>query len=302
MRKIAFGYSTRCNIHCRHCVAGNDSSVPIKMELAQAVRIVDELAEAGVGGISFTAGEPFIYFADLLELVGACRKNRIYSRVVTNSYWAVSRKKANQCAELLARQGLCQMRLSYSRWHQEYVARDNIVHAARACADAGVDYFVSFITDFSEEDDENEEFLQENGLKYFPEPMIYSGRADSFDRQELRTDYQENRCMMNPYMAPDLSMYGCCDAGTQFSSTNFFYLGNLKENSVEQLLSMHEASPLYNCIRSMGISAIASFAGIKAREIVRFHKCDLCKKLFDNKEMLAKLEKSATTELPQWIR
>jgi MoaA/NifB/PqqE/SkfB family radical SAM enzyme len=302
MRKIAFGYSTHCNIRCSHCVAGDESSKSIKMELDHAKQILEEMAGSGVSGISFTAGEPFIFFEDLLELVGVCQMNTIYSRVVTNSFWAASLEKARYYSKLLAQRGLCQMRLSYSRWHQEHVARENIIYAAQSCIDAGIDYYVSFITDFSQEDDTREEFLQDNGLKYFPEPVIYSGRADSFNRRKLQTDYQENRCSMNPYLAPDLSMYGCCDAGTNFNTTNFFYLGSLKESSVDQLLRKCETLPLYNCIRSMGISAIASFAGMKAREIVTYHKCDLCKKLFDNKEMLAKLENSAVGELQRWCR
>jgi MoaA/NifB/PqqE/SkfB family radical SAM enzyme len=302
MRKIAFGYSTRCNIRCSHCVASDEISMPIKMELDNAKQILEEMADAGVGGVSFTAGEPFVYFDDLLELVGVCKNKGIYSRVVTNSFWAASRDRARHHAERLAQQGLSQMRLSYSRWHQEHVARENILHAARACIDAGIDYFVSFVTDFTKEDDRNEEFLQDNGLKYFPEPVIYSGRAESFGRKKLQTDYQDNRCNMNAYLAPDLSMYGCCDAGTYFTTTNFFYLGNLKESSVDQLLSKHENLPLYNCIRFMGISTIASFVGFKAREIVSYHKCDLCKKLFDNKEMLAKLEHAATADLQRWAR
>ncbi len=302
MRKIAFGYSTRCNIRCSHCVAGNDNTTPIKMKLDLAKQILEEMAGSGVRGVSFTAGEPFLYFEDLLELVDTCKRNKIYSRVVTNSYWAKSLDKARHYAKRLAQQGLCQMRLSYSRWHREHVARKNILHAAQACSEMGIDYFISFITDFSREDDTNEEFLQDNSLKYFPEPVIYSGRAESFERKRLQTDYQENRCSMNPYLAPDLSMYGCCDAGTHFTTTNFFYLGSLKESSVEQLLSKHETSLLYNCIRSMGISTIASFTGMKAREIVSFHKCDLCKQLFDNGEMLAKLEKHSTGELLRWSR
>jgi hypothetical protein len=52
----------------------------------------------------------------------------------------------------------------------------------------------------------------------------------------------------------------------------------------------------------MGISNIASFAGIKAREIVTYRKCELCKKLFDSPEILKILEKAAETELRKWTR
>lgn len=302
MRKIAFGYSTRCNIKCAHCVAAGDIPDNKKMELARAKEIIREMAVAGVVGISFTAGEPFIYFDDLLELVELCRELNIYSRIVTNSYWAKTPEKAEQRLGLLKDCGLCQLRMSYSRWHQQHVPRGNILNAASGCRIKGIDNFVSFVTDFTKEDDVFEQFLRDNKLKYFPEPVIYAGRADSFGRKAIFTDYQENCCAMNPYLAPDLNMYACCDAGSHFTNTNFFLLGNLKNHSIEQLFTKSETNPLYNCIRSMGISTIASFAGISAREIVTYRKCELCKKIFDSPKVLVKLQEDAGTELRKWVR
>jgi hypothetical protein len=34
-----------------------------------------------------------------------------------------------------------------------------------------MDYFVSFVTDFSEADDPYEQYLRDHGLTYFPEPI-----------------------------------------------------------------------------------------------------------------------------------
>lgn len=302
MRNIAFGYSTRCNIKCAHCVAAEDSPDNKKMELAKAKDIIREMALAGVTGISFTAGEPFIYFDDLLELVDLCREKNIYTRVVTNSFWAASPEKADQHLNLLKECGLSQLRISYSRWHQHNIPHRNVLNAARGCMKAGIDSFISFVTDFSEEDDAYEQFLRDNELKFFPEPVIYAGRAGAFERQAIYTDYQENRCAMNPYLAPDLSMYACCDAGSRFTATNVFLLGNLKDHSIDHLFAKSETHPLYNCIRSMGITAIASFAGIKAREIVTYRKCELCKKLFDAPETLKILQEAAGSELQRWTR
>ena len=304
MRKIAFGYSTRCNIQCTHCVAADDNPPisPVKMELERAKEIIEEMAEAGVTGISFTAGEPFIYFDDLLQLIAVCHRLQIYSRVVTNSYWASSPKKTNERLVGLKDNGLCQLRMSFSRWHQQHVPRQNIVHAAKGCIRNNIDYFISFVTDFSEEDDVYEQFLRDNTLKFFPEPVIYAGRADGFSQKPLFTDYQDNRCAMNPYLAPDLTMYACCDAGSHFTRTNFFKLGNLKNQSIDALFCKSENNQLYNCIRNIGISTIASFAGFSAREIVTLRKCELCKKMFDSPDSLEKLEKAAATDLPRWIR
>ena len=303
MRNIAFGYSTRCNIRCAHCVAAEERPASEKMELAQAREIIRKMAAADVTGISFTAGEPFIYFDDLMELVILCREKKMYTRIVTNSSWARTPEETEDLLRRLKDSGLSQLRLSYSRWHQKNVPSRNVLNAARGCLATGLEYFISFITDFSEQDDPYEHYLRDNALKFFPEPLIHAGRADSLEQKAICTDYQENRCAMNPYLAPDLSMYACCDAGSHFTATDFFLLGNLKDHSIQQLFTKTETDPLYTCIRSMGITAIASFAGITAREIVTYRKCELCKKLFDSPEMLKTLRKAAnSSDLQRWTR
>lgn len=295
MRKLAFGYSTRCNLRCEHCVAAEDVPDNKKMELNQAREIIIKMAQAGVGGISFSAGEPFLYFKEIAELVKVCSRIGIYTRIVTNSFWAKTAESSDSLVAELKDNGLCQLRLSYSRWHQKSVPPTNVSQAAKSCEKVGLQYYVSFVTDFSREDDPQEQFLRDNHLMFFPEPVIYAGRAESFHRRTILTDYQENCCSMNPYLTPDLDMYACCDAGSHFGKTNFFYLGNLNEKTIEQLFTKSESNPLYNLIRTMGVTNIASFAGMKAREIITYSKCELCRKLFNTPETLAGLH----TELPQ---
>jgi len=304
MRKIAFGYSTRCNIKCEHCVAAADDSSKksIKMDLAEAKEIIVKLARARVKGISFTAGEPLIYLDDICELLGICHEYGIYTRVVTNSFWAKTPEHAESYITQLKACGLSQLRLSYSRWHQKNVKQDNIANAAQACKENGLDYFISFVTDFSKQDDLYEEYLRQHKLKFFPEPVIFSGRAGSFERTSIRTDYQENCCPMNPYLAPNFDMYACCDAGSHFTKTNFFYLGNAKQSSIEPLFQKSESNTLYKHIRSMGISAIASFTGLRARDIISYRKCELCEKLFNSPDSLKMLESEASSGLDDWYR
>lgn len=302
MRKIAFGYSTRCNVKCEHCVAADGIPDNTKMELAQAKEIIAEMAQAQVKGISFTAGEPLIYMDDICELVALCQQYGMYTRVVTNSFWAKTPALAGRCVVRLKENGLSQLRMSYSRWHQKNIARRNIVNAAGSCLENGLDYFISFVTDFSEQDDAFERYLREHKLRFFPEPVIFSGRAASFDRAPLRTDYQANCCPMNPYLSPKLDMYACCDAGSHFTKTNFFHLGNVKDKSIEEIFTASETNSLYNHIRTMGISAIASFAGFQARDIVQYRKCELCEKLFNSPDSLEMLQKEAGSGLNSWYR
>lgn len=301
MRTVAFGYSTRCNIKCRHCVAAGAND-PVKMKLSRAKELIAELHDAKVQGISFTAGEPLIYLDDMAELIGLCTDFGIYTRVVTNSFWGKTAERADEIIGTLKASGLSQLRLSYSRWHQEHVPQGNILHVAKGCLQHKLDYFVSFVSDFSEQDDVYEAYLRKHHLKFFPEPVIFSGRAKGFGRVPLRTDYQTNCCPMNPYLAPNEDLYACCDAGSHFTSTNFFHLGNAEQTSLKELFSQSETKPLYNHIRNMGISTLASFAGFKARDIISYRKCELCAKLFNAPEVLTRLEKEAGAALNTWYR
>jgi hypothetical protein len=259
------------------------------MDPARAKKIIVEMARAGVGGISFSAGEPFLYVDEILALVKFCSQMGIYTRMVTNSFWARSPEISDRMVSKLKQHGLCQLRLSYSRWHQEHIARINVLNAAKSCQKMGLACYVSFVTDFSRKDDPHEQFLRDHDLLFFPEPVIYAGRAGSFKQRTILTDYQANCCDMNPYLTPDLDMIACCDAGSHFSTTNFFYLGNLNHTPIEELFTKTETDPLYRLIRTMGITSIASFAGIKARKIITYSRCELCKRLFNSPQTLARL-------------
>jgi hypothetical protein len=96
-------------------------------------------------------------------------------------------------------------------------------------------------------------------------------------------------------------MYACCDAGSHFSKTGFFRLGSLKDQSVGQLFVKSENDRLYNLIRNMGVTAMASYAGMKAREIITYSKCELCRALFDDPKTLARL-RNDISRLEGWHR
>lgn len=301
-RKIAFGYSTRCNIRCRHCVAADDVPSNAKMDIAGAKAIIREMAVCNVRGISFTAGEPLLFLRDIAGLIRLCKQNGIYTRVVTNAFWADTPERADHVVSELKDAGLAQLRISASRWHQEHVRLQNIVHAGRGCTRAGLDYFISFVTDFSNRDDSLERFLRDNQLKFFPEPVIYFGRAGRFDRPRIFSDYPPHTCAMNPYLSPELDMFACCDAGNRFTETDFFLLGNLKEHSIEELFQRYERNNLYSLIKTIGLTNMASSLGFKARDIVTYRKCELCEKLFNSKENLSRIQQAADSNPERWVR
>jgi MoaA/NifB/PqqE/SkfB family radical SAM enzyme len=280
-----------------------DENLPnAKMSLDTAVTIIEEMAASNVTGISFTAGEPLLFPVELDFLIRLCKKHDIYSRVVTNGYWAGTRPRSDKMVSGLIQSGLSQLRISCSRWHQKNIDRKNIVNAVSSCKKYGLDYFISFVTDFSAQDDAFEQFLRDHSVKYFPEPLIYSGRAKGFNRSRASTDFPLYQCAMNPYFSPELDMFACCDAGTHFNETGFFYLGNHKNHSIDELFKKKENSILFNLIRTMGLTNMASYIGVNASEIVKYRKCQLCEKLFNSTENLHALEKGIKSGLLNWKR
>jgi len=302
IRKTAFGYSTQCNIKCAHCVAAEDSAKPERMDLNRARSIIEDMAIADVRAVSFTVGEPLIFLNDILSLIRLCNKYGIYSRVVSNAFWAATPEQADTIVSELKVSGLSQLRLSCSRWHQAHVNRENILNAAFSAKKIGLDYFISFVTDFSDSDDSLEQFLYDNHLNFFPEPLLYFGRAGEFNRSEIFTDYPPHLCDMNPILTPKSDMYACCDAQDRFSNTNFFFLGNVKKYSIKELLEKYEQNPLYHLIKTVGLSKIASVCGIKASEIVKYRKCELCEKLFNSTEHLNFLKSASDSRHGFWKR
>ena len=294
-RKIAFGYATRCNIKCAHCVAADEEHPTTKMDLGKARTVIRALAGCHVQGVSFTAGEPLLFLDDIVDLIGICRRNEIYTRVGTNGFWAKTELAADRVVMALKVAGLSQLRISFSRWHQEHVPRDSILAAAESCKKAGLDYFISFVTDFSAADEVGEQFLRDHQLRFSPEPLIYLGRARKFDRPRIFTDFHPNTCPVNPYLSPDLDMFACCDAGSSFTKTNFFFLGNLKDQSLEALFQRYEKSRLINQIQTVGLTRLAASLGFKTREIVTYRRCELCEALFNSKENLHRLAAMVTS-------
>ncbi|MCP4700824.1 MAG: radical SAM protein, partial [Gammaproteobacteria bacterium] len=115
-RVIAFGYSRACNSSCGHCVARQSFGQNTVMGVDTAEKLISELARANVNGISFTAGEPLLFLEDINRLIRLCRTYGIFTRIVTNAYWATTPQSADTVAGELKKSGLSQLRISFSRW------------------------------------------------------------------------------------------------------------------------------------------------------------------------------------------
>ena len=95
--EIIFSSTTACNLHCEHCFINR---TPRKLEIADAVRLIESCVEAGgqpepngtllpvIDRIGFSGGEPFLYMDFLIEVTkAAISHDLLFDQIMTNGDW-----------------------------------------------------------------------------------------------------------------------------------------------------------------------------------------------------------------------
>jgi hypothetical protein len=107
-----------CTEECDHCFVWGSPQQSGVMTLEQVRRIFDQGQALGsVESISFEGGEPFLYYAVLLEGVREARARGYKTEVITNAYWATSPEDALVWLRPLVEAGLGGLLLSEDAYH-----------------------------------------------------------------------------------------------------------------------------------------------------------------------------------------
>ena len=81
----------QCNFECDHCFAWGSPSQGGTLTLVQIEQVLQQAKETGtVDWIYFEGGEPFLYYAVMVEGVRMARRMGFRVGVVSNAYWANS--------------------------------------------------------------------------------------------------------------------------------------------------------------------------------------------------------------------
>ena len=80
----------QCTCECDHCFVWGSPWQTGALSLAQIEQILAQAKEAGVESIYFEGGEPFLYYAILVQAVRKAANLGFAVGIVTNAYWANS--------------------------------------------------------------------------------------------------------------------------------------------------------------------------------------------------------------------
>ena len=78
----------RCTYECDHCFVWGSPWQKGTLTFAQIERILEQAKEAGVSSIYFEGGEPFLYYAILVQAVRKAADMGFSVGIVSNAYWA----------------------------------------------------------------------------------------------------------------------------------------------------------------------------------------------------------------------
>lgn len=138
-RVLSILTTRRCTAACDNCCVGSSpratGSIPVKRIHA----LIDEAARvASFERIVFTGGECFLLGGELDALIAHAHGLGFDTRAISNGYWAVTDRAAQERVIALRTAGLDEIVFSTGVFHQRFIPVDRIVHAARATTRAGI--------------------------------------------------------------------------------------------------------------------------------------------------------------------
>lgn len=95
---IVWDYTYACNLRCRHCYASAGKSLINELNRREALKVANELADAGVTAVAFSGGEPLMR-KDLFNTMRRLRDNGVFTAVASNGT-LITKRVAKKLAKI----------------------------------------------------------------------------------------------------------------------------------------------------------------------------------------------------------
>ncbi len=136
---LVLSVTAKCPAACKWCGAESGPRESARLSRDDMLGLIDEVYAYGrLCSVVFTGGEPLLLGNDLYAAISHCKAKGLWTRVVSNAYWAKTPAKATQIVARLMEAGLCEINFSCDDFHQEFVPLQNIRYANDACTSAGL--------------------------------------------------------------------------------------------------------------------------------------------------------------------
>jgi MoaA/NifB/PqqE/SkfB family radical SAM enzyme len=239
--------------------------------------------------IAFTGGEPFSRPAVLKFALSITNKFNMLASVMTNGLWAKTPIWASKTLKEIG--PIWHLGISAGPQHQRFVPIDNVKNAIIAASDLGISCSIRLsYTKNSLQEERNllSDLSEVRSLFSFErQPIQPFGRgAKEIPREELSSEHTTNSpCLSADVHAVDSdgNITACCGASIGVSKNNRLNLGDIKTNSLEQIIEKSKQNSILHAMRVWGpgrlleiINEYSNNIGQILPDIKTNHICELC--------------------------
>ncbi len=313
LRNIGLMMTYKCQVACPHCIIKAGPHRKEEMVLDDILNWVQQAAHYRNGYIkvlSLTGGEPFYDIDNLKKSASLGENLGLTVSVVTNAFWASSLKEANRVLRELA--AIKMIAISADVYHQAAIPFERVKNAILAAKECNIPYNVHVCTE-NKDDEEYKQTLAKL-LELTELDTINTAITFPVGRSLKRigiSGYQTSQeppiaaCAVggSPIIFPDGRVIACIGPVIDLlSSSHPLVLGNLRENTLQEILEKAELNPILHAIRVWGprkLISIIKEAGLSQylpEKYIKGSVCNACYHLMSSSkivEFLAQLAKDS---------
>jgi len=297
----------KCTIACPHCIVQAGPSRTEEMDLESTFSWLDQIKAYRNGfvcGISLTGGEPFYNLPHLIKVADYSHQLGFITTVVSNAYWATTKEEALRVLSLC--ESIQMISISTDLSHQKFIPIEYVKNAIWAAKKLNKIYNIAVAT----ESENSPEYLNliDNILEFVDLESINTsiilpvGRAEKEIDPELfkySSSPAVSACPMAsfPIVFPNGKVIACIGPPITLPKTNPLYLGDLKTESISEIFDRAENNYVLHAVRTFGPKVLvkmlkeAGYEHLLPERYIDEAICDVCYKLFSNKETCDVLHK-----------
>jgi hypothetical protein len=256
-KELTLQITWACDIRCAHC---NQDHLKTDLDVASAQVAMTRLAVLGeINRYSFTGGEPFLRWANMLALARHGAALGLPFGVITNARWAKTATLAQERLGALHALGMDMLVVSYDPFHQAFVPETcvtNVLDAARQL-DVPIQVYVSR-ADLTPIGTLSGAVAARFGLAIEQVPVrdvvpLGHGAALGAPAAVPYAEVDKTCPVPDDYnLWPDGEVLPCCSAGTHPDLS----LGNLYNDDLDAIVARRHQSPLLAMIHQHGLGEI----------------------------------------------
>lgn len=258
-----------CTLNCAHCAIHDITKPRCDLNMDTVEKLIQNASTHQFNMLVISGGgEPLtVDESILIRILQASNKENIYSRVVTNAYWATSFEETMRRLRPLVENGLRQVVVSVSEGHQKYVKYDHILNVAKATNALNLNCYL-YLTTLNVKTDPLQEIVHFFAKRNEPLPYIqtanyfipFGNAADNFDKSDFQLIDDNKLRGACPSVGNNICVHPsgtvtCC-AMVFALNVKALHIGDIYRDSLAHIMQRSETNRLMQWLATYGIVAL----------------------------------------------